>query len=81
VCLPSSVVDANKLYTVKEVADTLRFKSDWVRRHFGRLNGVVHCGHSKKGKRRYDTILIPGCVLLEWIQSRTLSSIRNKVLY
>jgi hypothetical protein len=72
VSLPSGVVDVQKFYTVKEVAEILRFKSDWVRRHFGRLSGVIHCGNIRHGRRRYNTILIPGSVLLKWILSRAV---------
>jgi hypothetical protein len=73
-CITPDAVDAAKLYTVSEVANILRFKPDWVRRHFAAVNGVIHCGSSRRGRRRYDPLLIPGSVLLGWIAIRSIPS-------
>ena len=76
--MPCAAIEPTKLYTVKEVSDLLRHKSDWVRRHFGQLTGVIHCGEMRPGKRHYDTLLIPGDVLLKWIGSRSAPLSGNK---
>jgi hypothetical protein len=70
-CAHHTVVDQAKFYKVNEVADLLRQKSDWVRRHFADVDGVIHLGEQHAGKRRYDPIVIPGTILLSWIANRS----------
>jgi hypothetical protein len=71
VCTSTAAVDQAKFYKVNEVAELLRQKPDWVRRHFADVNGVIHLGEQHAGKRRYDPIVIPGNILLSWIANRS----------
>jgi hypothetical protein len=71
VCPSDAGIDGSKFYTAQEVSILLRHKVDWVRRHFSGLEGVVHLGEQRSGRRRYDPILIPGSLLSSWILSRS----------
>jgi len=70
----STGVLQEKLYTVKEVATSLRRGTDWVRREFRRYSGVIWSGEPRPGKRAYLTLSIPESVLLRWIKEHTIPS-------
>ena len=65
------MVDLNqKLYTVKEVAYTLRCSYDTARRDFLNEEGVLERSNSGARKRLYRQILVPESVLLRVMRRR-----------
>ena len=65
------MIDLNeKLFTVKEVAYTLRCSYDTARRDFLKEEGVIERSNVGGRKRPYRQILIPESVLLRVVRRR-----------
>lgn len=72
---PIIPVDERKLYSINEVAERWGVDESWVRRIFQDTDGVLQLsrGLSRRGKRQYITLRIPGSFLAAYEREHSRS--------